>query len=140
MYNVNIESTEIFKVLSDKTRLRILRVLVSMPNEEACLCDLTDALLEPEVNISRHLKILRNTGLLMAEKEGRMVYHRLVPTKESKLFYNMIAALPDPDGYFKEDLSKFKVELKKRSYDRCRRSSARKGKDQSFGKGFKKYV
>lgn len=140
MYNVNIEPTEIFKVLSDRTRLRILRVLVSMPNEEVCLCDLTDALLEPEVNISRHLKVLRTSGLLMAEKEGRMVYHRLVPTKESKLFYNMIAKLPDPDGNFKEDLSKFKVELKKRSYDRCRRSSANKGKNQSFGKGYKKYV
>jgi hypothetical protein len=81
MYKVNIEPTEIFKALSDPTRLRILRVLVSMPNEEACLCDLTDALSEPEANISRHLKTLRNSGLLMAEKEGRMVYHRLVPTK-----------------------------------------------------------
>ena len=140
MYNVNIEPTEIFKALSDRTRLRILRVLVSMPNEEVCLCDLTDALLEPEANISRHLKVLRTSGLLMAEKEGRMVYHRLVPTKESKLFYNMIAKLPDPDGNFKEDLSKFKVELKKRSYGRCRRSSANKGKNQSFGKGYKKYV
>ena len=125
MYQINVEPTEIFKALSDQTRLRILRVLVSMPREEVCLCEMTDALQEPEPNVSRHLKALRQSGLLMAEKEGRWVYHRLVPSKVMLPFYKVIASLPDKDGSFKKDLSGFKSEIKKRTSDRCRRGNSK---------------
>lgn len=125
MYQINIEPTVIFKALSDNTRLRILRVLVSMPREEVCLCEMTDALQEPEPNVSRHLKALRQTGLLMAEKEGRWVYHRLVPSKVMLPIYKLIASLPDKDGSFKKDLSRFKSEIKKRTSDRCRRGNSK---------------
>lgn len=125
MYQINIEPTEIFKALSDHTRLRILRVLVSMPHEEVCLCEMTDALQEPEPNVSRHLKALRQSGLLMAEKEGRWVYHRLVPSKTMLPFYKVISNLPDRDGTFKVDLTRFKSEIKKRTSDRCRRGNSK---------------
>tara|TARA_B100000609_G_C17221517_1_gene440403 strand:- start:7282 stop:8025 length:744 start_codon:yes stop_codon:yes gene_type:complete len=123
MYKANIEPTEIFKALSDKTRLRILKILVSLPREEACLCELTEALQEPESNVSRHLKALRHSGLLQAEKEGRWIYHRLVPEKVIETFYLTISKLPDEDGSFKKDLSRFKSEIKKRTSDRCRNKS-----------------
>lgn len=126
MYIINVEPTEVFKALSDKTRLRILKILVSMPHEEVCLCEMTDALQEPEPNVSRHLKALRQSGLLVAEKEGRWVYHRLVPSKKMEIFYHVITKLPDKDGFFKKDLSRFKSEIKKRTSDRCRRGSANK--------------
>lgn len=121
MYQIKIDPTDIFQSLADRTRLRIMRILVSMPKEEACLCELTGALEEAEPNVSRHLKSLRQSGLLAAEKEGRMVYHRLVPSKEAHLFYNVIKNLPDDDGVFENDLAKFKIEFKKRISTRCKR-------------------
>ena len=57
--------------------------LLAMTGEETCLCELVDSLLEPQYKLSRHLKIIRQAGLLTAEKEGRWVYHRLVQGIES---------------------------------------------------------
>ncbi len=122
MKQVKIEPTEIFKALSDRTRLRILKILVSLPCEEACLCELTEALQESESNVSRHLKALRQSGLLEAEKEGRWIYHRLVSSKMIEVFYQTISKLSDEDGAFKEDLSRFKSEIKKRISERCRKN------------------
>ena len=70
------EFTEKFKAFADETRLRILYLLINS-NSKLCVCELTDALEIPQYNISRHLKILRNTGLIEERKEGRWVYFGL---------------------------------------------------------------
>lgn len=101
-----------------------MRVLVSLPKEEACLCEMTAALGEPEANVSRHLKILRQAGLLSAQKEGRWVYHRLVPSDQMSLFFKFIRDLPDNDRLYSEDIKRFKTELKKRITSRCVRDAA----------------
>lgn len=119
MYQSKIEVTDIFQALAEKTRLRIIRIMVSMPKEEACLCDMTDSLLEPEHNVSRHLKALRQTGLLSAYKDGRWVYHQLVPGPQMKGFYKLVANLPDAEGIFAEDLKRFKSEISKRLARKC---------------------
>ncbi|MBY0316289.1 MAG: metalloregulator ArsR/SmtB family transcription factor [Bdellovibrionales bacterium] len=119
MYQSKIEVTEIFQAVAEKTRLRIMRIMVSLPREEACLCDMTDALLEPEHNVSRHLKILRQVGLLSAYKDGRWVYHQLSTSPHIKSFSKLIASLPDDSGIFENDLKRFKVELAKRTAKKC---------------------
>jgi len=119
MHSINIEPTALLQAIADKTRLRILRILVSLPKEEACLCDLTDSLQEPECNVSRHLKVLRNAGLLSARKEGRWVYQRLSSEKAVKPFYRLIADIPDLDDTFSEDLKRFKLEIAKRCNQPC---------------------
>lgn len=125
MYQSKIEATEIFQALAERTRLRIMRVMVALPREEACLCDITDGLLEPEHNISRHLKILRQVGLLSAYKEGRWVYHQLVESPQMKPFYKVIAKLSDTDSTFAADLKRFKSELEKRAAVRCTKDGPR---------------
>ena len=77
MHSINIKPSEIFQALADPTRIRIVRLLAET-REEACLCELVDSILEPQYKLSRHVKVLRQAGLLTAEKEGRWVYHRLV--------------------------------------------------------------
>ena len=121
MFLNKIESTDVFQALADRTRVRIMRIMVSIPGADVCLCDMTEALGEPESNVSRHLKALRQTGLLDAEKEGRWVYHRLVPSGTVDLFYDLLRGLPDSDGTFAKDVAKFKIERKKRVSARCRR-------------------
>ena len=75
------EFTEKFKAVTDETRLRILYLLINS-NSELCVCELTDVLETPQYNISRHLKILRNAGLIEERKEGRWVYFDLVKVKD----------------------------------------------------------
>jgi len=70
------QTVDIFKALSDETRLRILHLFIKS-GEELCVCELTDSLEVTQYNVSRHLKVLATAGLLNREKEGRWVYFRL---------------------------------------------------------------
>ena len=119
MHVITIHPEEIFQALADETRLRIIRLMVTT-GEESCLCELVDGLLEPSYKLSRHLKILRQAGLLASHKEGRWVYHRLV--KESvymaQLFFT-VQALPDSDGIYSADLERFQERLCLREGGRC---------------------
>ncbi len=63
--------------LSDLTRLRILMLL--LPIGERCVCDLTLALDLPQPKISRHLAVLRGTGLLLDRRAGLWIHYRLHP-------------------------------------------------------------
>ena len=120
MQLVEIPIEESFKALGDVTRLRILRLLATT-DEEACLCELVDSLLEPQYKLSRHLKILRSAGLLTAEKDGRWVYHRLVIRPDYlQAIFRVITQLPDAAGVFAADLARFQTRLDYRVSGRCR--------------------
>lgn len=120
MHMVNIAPAGVFQALADPTRIRIVRLLTKA-REEACLCELVDSLLEPQYNLSRHVKVLSQVGLLAAEKDGRFVYHRLVtrPAHLSKL-YAMVRTLPDACGVFTDDFRRFKDRMRLREQGRCR--------------------
>lgn len=120
MHSINIEPQEIFQALADGTRIRIARLL-AQTGEEACLCELVDCLLEPQSNVSRHLKIMRQAGLLSAVKDGRWVYHRLVrDMAHLERLYEMLKAMPDSDSVFAKDLANFQNRLSLREDGRCR--------------------
>lgn len=120
MQIIEVPIEESFKALGDTTRLRILRLLATT-EEEACLCELVDSLLEPQYKLSRHLKILRSAGLLTAEKDGRWVYHRLAKGPDYlKELYRVITTLPDADDLFAADLARFQTRLDYREDGRCR--------------------
>lgn len=120
MHLVNIHPAVVFQALGDATRIRVLRVLAT-GGEEACLCELVDSLLEPQYKLSRHLKVLRQVGLLAAEKDGRFVYHQLVMSHAHlKRLYAAIRALPDSDRTFAADLRRFRERMRLREAGRCR--------------------
>jgi len=120
MQIITVQPEAIFQALADETRLRIIRLMVTT-GEECCLCELVDSLLEPSYKLSRHLKILRQAGLLSSQKEGRWVYHRLVmePSYLEPL-YATVQALPDPDEICSADLKRFHERLCLREEGRCR--------------------
>ena len=99
MHVVKIPIEDVFQALSDSTRLRIVR-LMAVTNEEACLCELVDSLLEPQYKLSRHLKILRQAGLLDSEKEGEMglsqAFRKHGVTARSFRFYRCIIGSQGP--------------------------------------------
>lgn len=64
---------ELFSALADRTRLRIAHLLLQSKNG-LCVCELTDALEEPQPNVSRHLKLMKQAGLVTERHEGRWTY------------------------------------------------------------------
>jgi DNA-binding transcriptional ArsR family regulator len=63
-----------FQALGDPTRLRLLRLL---REGERTVGDLVGALGVPQPKVSRHLKVLREVGLVHADRDGRNVRCRL---------------------------------------------------------------
>ena len=65
------------KTLADPTRARI--ALLVAREKELCVCELTCALDEIQPKISRHLALLRESGLLADRRQGQWIYYRLHP-------------------------------------------------------------
>lgn len=70
-------STELFKLLADSTRARLLHALT---HGEFCVCEITDAIQAPQYAVSRNLSALRKGGWVMERRDGTWVYYRLAPT------------------------------------------------------------
>lgn len=67
----------LYKAIADGTRLKAVLLLCQLP--ELCVCDLVQALDEPQPKVSRHLALLKNAGLLQDRKQGLWVFYRLHP-------------------------------------------------------------
>jgi ArsR family transcriptional regulator len=65
----------VFKALSDETRLQMLGLLVR--EGELCVCDFVDVLEITQSKASRHLRHLVNAGLLDDRRDGTWVYFRI---------------------------------------------------------------
>ena len=65
---------ELFNVLADPNRLRLLSALA---NQELCVCDLALLSGTSESAVSHQLRLLRDRRLVTADKRGREVYYRL---------------------------------------------------------------
>lgn len=77
------ELASVFKALADPTRVSIVNRLAA--TSEVCVCDLTTAFDLSQPTISHHLKLLRDAGLIEAERRGTWAYYRLVPDAIERL-------------------------------------------------------
>ena len=67
----------LLKAIADPVRLRLLSLVASHADGEACVCDLNDAFDLSQPTISHHLKVLHDAGLLTRSKRGVWVYYRI---------------------------------------------------------------
>ena len=67
----------LLKALADPARLRLLSLVASHADGEACVCDLNDAFALSQPTISHHLKVLHEVGLLDRTKRGVWVYYSI---------------------------------------------------------------
>jgi len=74
---------DLFKALADPTRVAIVNRLAA--GDACCVCDLTDAFELSQPTVSHHLRILRDAGLVEAERRGTWAYYRLVPDAIERL-------------------------------------------------------
>lgn len=72
MNSVGID--RMFRAFSDPTRLRALHLL---RGGETCVGDLVEILQVPQPTASRHLRYLREAGLVEARREGRWCFYSL---------------------------------------------------------------
>ena len=73
------ELAPLFKAVADPMRLRLLSLIACHDGGESCVCDLTDAFDVTAPTVSYHLRILREAGLISAERRGTWVYYRINP-------------------------------------------------------------
>ncbi|MES9855170.1 MAG: metalloregulator ArsR/SmtB family transcription factor [Sedimenticola sp.] len=74
---MSIPPNQFLRSMADPTRLRLLALLSE--RRELCVCELKDALDLAQPKVSRHLGVLRESGLLIGRREGLWIYYRLHP-------------------------------------------------------------
>lgn len=72
-----MDQVNFFKCLSDETRLNIVTLVAE--HKELCVCDLTEKLQLSQPKISRHLALLRSSGLLQDRRQSQWVYYSINP-------------------------------------------------------------
>ncbi|MBN1633993.1 MAG: winged helix-turn-helix transcriptional regulator [Ignavibacteria bacterium] len=96
---------KIFKALSDKNRLRILKML---QKKSLCVCEITEILKLAASTVSQHLSILSDAGLITGDKDGKWINYRLNLQPEdnsitSALLY--VQMILENDEIIKNDLN-----------------------------------
>ncbi len=84
------EKTKLFKCLSDSNRLRILKMLQVKP---LCVCEITDVLQLATSTVSKHLSILKETGFIIEEKDGKWVNYMINPRPDDPRISSIISTL-----------------------------------------------
>src|SRR3990170_6223210 len=97
------DRTKIFKALSDLNRLRILKMLQTKP---LCVCEITEILQLAASTVSKHLSILKDTGLIIDEKDNKWINYKINPNPDdagvlSALF--SVKLLMEDDEVIKKD-------------------------------------
>jgi ArsR family transcriptional regulator len=69
------------KALADPARLRLLSLIQSQPDHEACVCHLTEPLGLTQPTVSHHLRVLREAGLVEREQRGSWAFFRIIPDR-----------------------------------------------------------
>jgi ArsR family transcriptional regulator len=75
----------LFKALGDETRLNILRFLITK-GDGLCACHIEEQVKElSQPTISHHLRLLREAGLVTAERKGTWIYYAINPAARARL-------------------------------------------------------
>jgi ArsR family transcriptional regulator len=106
----NISKQEkIFKALSDKNRLRILKML---QKKFLCVCEITEVLQLATSTVSQHLSILSEAGFIIEQKDGKWVNYVINPKPSDPRVSKMLTSLDfwiNDDQIIIKDLQKVQV-------------------------------
>jgi len=109
-------ANELFSLLSDETRLRCL-ILIQRKGE-LCVCEISQIMGSIQPKISRHLALMRTSGLVSDERRGQWVYYSLnpsLPNWAKKIIESTLENLKEEKPYH-SDLKKL-YSLKKPCYN-----------------------
>ncbi|MCK5098388.1 MAG: metalloregulator ArsR/SmtB family transcription factor [Desulfobacteraceae bacterium] len=104
-----MELIKCFKALSDKTRLRLLYVLQQYElnvNEIVLVVDMIQS------GVSRHLKILLDSGLLTSRKDGSFTYYSAAENDTAKSLISLLEKSIGQEEIIRRDLEKSREMIK----------------------------
>ena len=101
------ELTNLYKLLSDETRLRILLLLYL---DDLCVCQLCGILEAPQPRISRNLSRLRDMNLVEDIRQDKYVYYQF-SSDDEVLRKNLEHIIANRDSYpvISSDLDRLKM-------------------------------
>ena len=79
----SFELADLFKILGDKTRIKLLSLLSA--EEELCVCDIAESLQMGQSAISHQLRVLRAARLVKFRKAGKEAFYSLADDHVVKL-------------------------------------------------------
>ena len=93
---------QIFKVLSDFNRVRIINMLLK---QKWCVTEMSEVLGISVSSVSRHLSKLRLVGIINAEQDAQWVHNIINKDfyEENKLLFEYIADITDKNEILTED-------------------------------------
>src|SRR5262245_49053896 len=74
------------KALGEETRLRILRLLYKEPMG---VTEISERLAVSQYNVSKHLRVMREAGLLEVQKEGKHRFYCVMPSLKAQMAANL---------------------------------------------------
>jgi ArsR family transcriptional regulator, arsenate/arsenite/antimonite-responsive transcriptional repressor len=93
--DVAVDLVQLFKLLADETRLRIIHYL--MRNDEIHVRAFCDLLSQSQPAVSHHLALLREAGLIEVRREGKHNYYHLLPAGFRRFLDLLFASAPQED-------------------------------------------
>jgi ArsR family transcriptional regulator len=94
---------KMLKALSDETRLRIINLV---NDQELCVCDIMEVLSISQTKASRHLGVLRNSGLVKDRKDAQWSYYSMKSNHLTDLINCLINSILREQSIYHEDLQK----------------------------------
>jgi len=94
--SVEIEkAAQILKLLGDKTRLSMMKLLQT---NECCVCELVEIYDASQPSISQHLRKLKDIGLVKEQRKGQWIFYSINQTHEHYDFLvGILDSLPNQD-------------------------------------------
>lgn len=87
------ELVQLFKLLADETRLRILHFLLQEPELNVrTLCELLG---QSQPAVSHHLALLRVAGLIESRRDGKHNFYRILPKRIQEMLGQIFEAAPE---------------------------------------------
>ena len=94
--SIEIEkAAQILKLLGDKTRLSMMKLLQT---NECCVCELVEIYDASQPSISQHLRKLKDIGLVKEQRKGQWIFYSINQTHEHYDFLvGILDSLPNQD-------------------------------------------
>ena len=73
--DIAVDLAEMFRLLGDPTRVRILFALLEAG--ELCVCDIAEVVDTTDTKVSQAMRLLRSAGVVRNRRDGRNIFYRL---------------------------------------------------------------
>ena len=101
-----LNTTEkLFKIFADKNRLRILKLL---EQRKMCVCELASVLKVTQPSVSRHLRLMKEAGLVGDEQDGFWTNYFLKKNYAGRNVIRWVKSFLREDKIIKEDKERLK--------------------------------